>query len=216
MSYPRSTQRVDDDQAREVLRLVQLSHLQDRLEEEIDWSRVLSTGEQQRLGFACILVNRPRLIFFDEATSAVDQGIEHTLYTLIRENLPGCTLVSVGHRSSLNALHTQSAIARRGTLERDGAHQAARFQRAGSRRGSRSRSRRKMTTVRPPTSQANLCVRRGWMPGDLRRTACNKLSGRGKRLEQVLIPLPAAPAAAALSITRGGCWLGPRSCPASS
>lgn len=106
LSYPQSPQRVDDDQAREVLRLVQLGHLQDRIEEEIDWSRVLSTGEQQRLGFARILVNRPRLIFLDEATSAVDEGIEHTLYTLIHENLPECTLVSVGHRSSLITLHT--------------------------------------------------------------------------------------------------------------
>jgi putative ATP-binding cassette transporter len=106
LSYPQSPQLVDDEQVREVLRMVQLGHLRDRIEDEIDWSRVLSAGEQQRLGFARILVNRPRLVFLDEATSAVDEGIEHTLYTLIRENLPECTLVSVGHRSSLIRLHT--------------------------------------------------------------------------------------------------------------
>ena len=106
LAYPQSPHPVGDEQMGEVLRMVQLGHLEDRIEDEVDWSRVLSAGERQRLGFARILVNRPRLVFLDQATSAVDEGIEHTLYTLIRENLPECTLVSVGHRSTLNALHT--------------------------------------------------------------------------------------------------------------
>lgn len=97
-----------DERVREALQMVQLGHLEDRIDDEIDWSRILSAGEQQRLGIARILINRPCLVLLDEATSALDAGLEHALFTLIRTHLPECTLVSVGHRSSLTAFHTHS------------------------------------------------------------------------------------------------------------
>ena len=37
-----------------------------------DWSRVLSVGEQQRLAFVRIILNKPKLIILDEGTSALD------------------------------------------------------------------------------------------------------------------------------------------------
>ena len=103
LAYP-ATQ-VDDGQAQAVLRQVQLPQLADRLDEDIDWSQQLSPGEQQRLGFARILLARPRLVFLDEATSALDEGLEHTLYTLLRAELPDAVVVSVGHRSGLGRFH---------------------------------------------------------------------------------------------------------------
>ncbi|MGH3669486.1 MAG: ABC transporter ATP-binding protein/permease [Pseudonocardiaceae bacterium] len=106
LAYPQSSHVVNDEQLRNVLQKVQLGHLKDQLAEEIDWSQILSPGEQQRLGFARILINRPLLAFLDEATSAVDEGLEHALYTLIRDDLPECTLVSIGHRATLIPLHT--------------------------------------------------------------------------------------------------------------
>jgi putative ATP-binding cassette transporter len=106
LTYPQSPHHADGEYLRQVLQMVQLSHLRDRIEDDLDWSRVLSPGERQRLAFARILVNRPRLVFLDEATSAVDEGTEYTLYTLVRAELPECILVSVGHRSTLDALHT--------------------------------------------------------------------------------------------------------------
>ena len=90
-----------------MLRQVQLPHLVDRLDEETDWTRRLSPGEQQRLGFARVLLVRPRVVFLDEATSALDEGLEHTLYTLLREELPDTVIVSVGHRSTLNRFHAE-------------------------------------------------------------------------------------------------------------
>ena len=95
-----------DDVARDSLRAVQLGHLVDRLDEESDWSKTLSPGEQQRLAFGRILLARPSLVFLDETTSALDEGMEHAMYELVRERLPGCTIVSVGHRSTLEPLHT--------------------------------------------------------------------------------------------------------------
>ena len=106
LTYPQLPHMVTDEQVREALRMVQLGHLQDLVDDEVDWSRILSPGEQQRLGIARVLINHPRLVLLDEATSAVDAGLEHALYTLIRTRLPKCTLVSVGHRSSLTAFHT--------------------------------------------------------------------------------------------------------------
>jgi vitamin B12/bleomycin/antimicrobial peptide transport system ATP-binding/permease protein len=106
LTYPQSPHVVGDEQAREALRMVQLGHLEDHIDDEVDWSRILSAGEQQRLGIARILINQPRLVLLDEATSAIDTGLEHALYTVIRAHLPDCTLVSVGHRSRLTTFHT--------------------------------------------------------------------------------------------------------------
>ena len=106
LAYPGPPDRLDDQRAAEVLRQVQLTHLTDRLDEQHDWSHTLSPGEQQRIGFARLLLARPRIAFLDESSSALDEGIEHTLYQLLRERLPDCVLLSVGHRSTLHRLHT--------------------------------------------------------------------------------------------------------------
>jgi vitamin B12/bleomycin/antimicrobial peptide transport system ATP-binding/permease protein len=107
LAYPGPAADIDDARAAAVLRQVQLPHLVDQLDEETDWTRRLSPGEQQRLGFARVLLVRPRVAFLDEATSALDEGMEHTLYTLLREELPDTVIVSVGHRSTLNRFHAE-------------------------------------------------------------------------------------------------------------
>jgi vitamin B12/bleomycin/antimicrobial peptide transport system ATP-binding/permease protein len=96
-----------DDQAAAALRRCHLGHLVARLDEEDDWTRILSLGEQQRLAIGRVLLNRPQVVFLDEASSAMDEGLEHAMYRLLREALPGATLVSVGHRSSLLGFHTR-------------------------------------------------------------------------------------------------------------
>jgi len=105
LAYPSPAETLSDDQAIETLRAVQLGHLAERLDVETDWSRTLSPGEQQRLAFGRIFIERPALVFLDETTSALDEGMEHSIYELLRERLPDCTVVSVGHRSSLERLH---------------------------------------------------------------------------------------------------------------
>jgi putative ATP-binding cassette transporter len=104
--YPRIPAQ-SDDQAAAILRRCHLAHLVARLDEDDDWTRILSLGEQQRLAFGRVLVNRPRVVFLDEASSAMDEGLEHAMYRLLRESLPGATLVSVGHRTSLLGFHTR-------------------------------------------------------------------------------------------------------------
>ena len=105
--YPDTTENVDLAKITRVLEQVQLAHLQDRLEQEQDWSRILSLGEQQRLAFARLLLHKPTVAFLDEASASLDEGMEYAMYRLIREELPNTTIISVGHRSTLVPLHQQ-------------------------------------------------------------------------------------------------------------
>ena len=105
--YPDTTENVDLAKITRILERVQLAHLQDRLEQEQDWSRILSLGEQQRLAFARLLLHKPKVAFLDEASASLDEGMEHAMYRLIREELPNTTIISVGHRSTLVPLHQQ-------------------------------------------------------------------------------------------------------------
>lgn len=106
LAYPQPAEGLDDATAQGVLQAVLLGHLAGRIDEEADWSKTLSPGEQQRLSFGRVLLARPATVFLDESTSALDEGMEYAMYALIRQYLPGCTVVSVGHRSTLDALHT--------------------------------------------------------------------------------------------------------------
>lgn len=87
---------------------VGLPGLADRLDEDANWSQVLSGGEQQKLAISRALLHRPDWLFLDEATSAVDEATEAHLYRLLQGRLGNTTIVSVGHRASLAAVHETS------------------------------------------------------------------------------------------------------------
>lgn len=88
-----------------VLRACHLEELTSRLQEVAPWSEQLSPGEQQRVAFARILLHKPSWVFLDESTSMLDVANEKNLYQLLREKLPHCSIVSVGHRPTLEAMH---------------------------------------------------------------------------------------------------------------
>ncbi|MGW6660014.1 ABC transporter ATP-binding protein/permease [Rhodococcus sp. NPDC055024] len=104
---PTGRSKFDDYTLRDALARVHLAHLIGRLDEAEDWTRILSPGEQQRLAFARVLLTRPRTAFLDEATSGIDEGLEYTLYDLLRQELPDSIIVSVGHRSTLGVFHNR-------------------------------------------------------------------------------------------------------------
>ncbi|OGT60147.1 MAG: hypothetical protein A3F14_06880, partial [Gammaproteobacteria bacterium RIFCSPHIGHO2_12_FULL_43_28] len=82
-----------------------LSHLIPHLHETASWSQQLSPGEQQRIAFARVILHEPDWIFLDETTSMLDLANEKALYALLKTKLPQCSLVSVGHRPSLESFH---------------------------------------------------------------------------------------------------------------
>jgi putative ATP-binding cassette transporter len=87
------------------LRAVGLSYLIDQLDVDGNWAQRLSGGEQQRVGFARVLLVRPEIVFLDEATSALDEPAEAALYRLLREADWRPTIVSVGHHGTLKRFH---------------------------------------------------------------------------------------------------------------
>ena len=99
--------RPDEHQLAAALEACRLGHLKELLDTEDDWQHKLSPGELQRIAFVRILITRPRLVLLDEATAALDEETEAALYRLIRQELPDSIIVSIGHRSTLNAFHNQ-------------------------------------------------------------------------------------------------------------
>lgn len=106
VAYPQPPGTFDDAVIQRALLDVALSHLMIRLNDDQDWAKVLSVGEQQRIAFARILVGRPKAVFLDESTSAMDEGLEQLLYRLLRTELPDTIVVSVSHRPSVQPFHT--------------------------------------------------------------------------------------------------------------
>jgi putative ATP-binding cassette transporter len=106
--YPGETESFSPAQMRDVLAMVGLPQLGPRLDEEAHWNRMLSLGEQQRLGLARALLHRPDYLFLDEATASLDEPSEAALYSLLEEKLPDTTIVSIGHRSTLDAFHQRN------------------------------------------------------------------------------------------------------------
>lgn len=105
LQYP--TTNLAPSALKSALEAVGLSAFQARLDEVNDWARVLSLGEQQRIAIARALLTKPQWLVMDEATSAMDEASEIHLYHLLKERLPETTLISIGHRESLKALHVR-------------------------------------------------------------------------------------------------------------
>jgi putative ATP-binding cassette transporter len=115
ISYPAVAGTFDAARIRDLLTAVGLPALADRLDEEAHWNRMLSLGEQQRIGIARAILHAPDFLFLDEATASLDEPAEAALYRLLQQRLPAATIVSIGHRSTLAAFHK-----RRLTLTRVG------------------------------------------------------------------------------------------------
>ena len=154
-AYPAPTRRFSQAAVEAALTRCGLDHLIPRLEEEERWDRILSLGEQQRLAFARLLLHRPRWVFMDEATAALDEANQDTMMRLFEAELAESALVSIGHRPGLDVYHDRTLTLTRGT---DGATLGA-------------RRRRVAAPARPPRRPAGPVVAAG-------RGALRRLLGR--------------------------------------
>jgi putative ATP-binding cassette transporter len=121
VAYPAEPGSFDAGKVAELITAVGLPALASRIEEEAHWNRMLSIGEQQRLGIARALLYAPDYLFLDEATASLDEPGEAALYQLLERRLANATIVSIGHRATLAAFHK-----RRLAFNREGDHYAVR------------------------------------------------------------------------------------------
>jgi vitamin B12/bleomycin/antimicrobial peptide transport system ATP-binding/permease protein len=99
--YPRPADAFSDETVVAALQVAGLGRLAPRLGEAGVWERHLSGGEKQRLGLARVLVNRPRWLFLDEATSSLDGRAETEFYEIVLSRLPEATVISIAHGERL-------------------------------------------------------------------------------------------------------------------
>ncbi|WP_458096126.1 ABC transporter ATP-binding protein/permease [Roseomonas sp. WA12] len=114
LAYPNAPGSVSDEVGRSALDSVGLAHLQDKLDEDSRWDQDLSLGEQQRFAFARLLIQKPRWIFMDEATAALDEENQDAMMQLVLNELPKSALISIGHRPGLDAFHERTLHLQRG------------------------------------------------------------------------------------------------------
>ena len=100
-----------DERAAEMLRFVELEH---RANHKI---HTFSGGMRKRVSLACTLVHKPRLLFLDEPTAAVDPELKLKFWALFRElSGQGCTLFISTHLMDEALYCDQVAILRKGEL----------------------------------------------------------------------------------------------------
>ncbi len=105
VSYPSANGGFEDEHVREALSLLGLDRLAGQLDTEASWDQHASTDEQQRLSIARVLLHRPDWVFLDDATAALDEGMERRVYDLLRERLPSTTIVSMTRRPVMAGVH---------------------------------------------------------------------------------------------------------------
>jgi putative ATP-binding cassette transporter len=105
LCYPDAGETYTDETLQQALTRCGLKRLIPRMNDEEKWDKVLSGGEQQRIGFARLLVLRPDIVIMDEATAALDAASQDAMMELFRGELGHVTLISVGHRVELEDYH---------------------------------------------------------------------------------------------------------------
>ena len=110
VSYPAGPTAFDDAVLTAALERVGLDHLLPRLEHTDAWEKILTAAEQQRLGFARLLLHRPNWIFIQEATDALDPVGEADFLQMLLVEFREATVLTVGHHSGLDSYHQRKLV----------------------------------------------------------------------------------------------------------
>ncbi|HBO24113.1 MAG TPA: ABC transporter ATP-binding protein/permease [Providencia sp.] len=107
LAYPQAISKFSLADFQYALTLVGLEKLHHQLTLETDWNNRLSGGEQQRIMFARLLLNRPKLLLLDETTSALDENSALELIALLKAQLHESAIVLVSHQRFISSLAEQ-------------------------------------------------------------------------------------------------------------
>ncbi len=121
VAYPLEVRKVDqsdiDDRVDEVLRLVGLSDMAEKLATQ------LSGGQQQRAALARAIVSKPRLLLFDEPLSNLDLKLREQMRVELKriQNEVGITSIYVTHdQSEALVMSDQIIVMSKGRIEQRG------------------------------------------------------------------------------------------------
>jgi len=103
--FPQVPDAAEDERLRAALSRVGLADFRDRLNEVGNWEQSLAVGEQQRLGFARLLMHRPDWIFIEEATNGLDRDAEREMMEMTVAEYPQAAIITISHRTSMQAFH---------------------------------------------------------------------------------------------------------------
>src|SRR3954470_21603583 len=110
LTYPALAEDIGDAELRGAVAAAGLAHLADRLDEEADWSAVLSGGEQQRVAFARALIVRPDILLLDEAVTTLEEADGAELYRMLSERMPDLIVISIGRAALLSGMHSRAIV----------------------------------------------------------------------------------------------------------
>ncbi len=83
----------------------------------------LSGGQRQRVSLARALITDPAILILDDATSAIDAGIEAQIHATLRRVMAGRTTLLIAHRRSTLQLADRIAVLDEGRLVDQGTHE---------------------------------------------------------------------------------------------
>jgi ATP-binding cassette subfamily B protein len=84
----------------------------------------LSGGQRQRIAIARALVVDPPILVLDDATSAIDVGVEQRIHGSLKERMQGRTTLIVAHRLSTISLADRVVLMAGGRVIADGTHES--------------------------------------------------------------------------------------------
>lgn len=118
---------LNDDVIWEALRIAQLSSFVQDLPNALDtqvgkFGIRLSGGQRQRLSIARMILANPKVVIFDESTSALDVHTESALFEALRKFLDEKTVIIIAHRLSTVSRADYIYVLENGTIAQEGTY----------------------------------------------------------------------------------------------
>ena len=82
----------------------------------------LSGGQRQRISLARALLHDPQILVLDDATSAIDAGVEERIHSALRHAMVDRTVIVIAHRLSTIALADRVVLLEHGQVVASGTH----------------------------------------------------------------------------------------------
>lgn len=111
IAYPDAVDKFSRADIEKTMKDVGMEKFNTRLDEIGFWNQQLSGGEQQRISLARAMLHNPDYLFFDEATASIDEPSEEQLYKMLLNKMKDSTIISIGHRTSLEKFHDRKFVA---------------------------------------------------------------------------------------------------------